>query len=149
MVVGNKLQWSRSMCSFLFLFCVQLTNFNKFLLDFQSPAFFSCSATKLEEAAILHYTYTKFSDLTSRRDRCGCKPTKEDVKRCFILEFDRLVSYVCFFPLLHLCSIWSPDQTTCIFVYWSGAWVSVKSTTAMHYLEQYDTEQNKLLRMRR
>ncbi|CAD6233688.1 unnamed protein product [Miscanthus lutarioriparius] len=45
---------------------------------------------KLEEAAILHYTYTKFSDLTSRRDRCGCKPTKEDVKRCFILEFDRL-----------------------------------------------------------
>ncbi|XP_043723439.1 glycosyltransferase-like At2g41451 [Telopea speciosissima] len=44
---------------------------------------------KLEEAAVLHYTYTKFSDLTSRRDRCGCKPTKEDVKRCFILEFDR------------------------------------------------------------
>ncbi|XP_072979097.1 glycosyltransferase-like At2g41451 [Typha angustifolia] len=44
---------------------------------------------KLEEAAILHYTYTKFSDLTSRRDRCGCKPTKEDVKRCFMLEFDR------------------------------------------------------------
>ncbi|CAD6337295.1 unnamed protein product [Miscanthus lutarioriparius] len=43
---------------------------------------------KLEEA--LHYTYTKFSDLTSRTDRCGCKPTKEDVKRCFILEFDRL-----------------------------------------------------------
>ncbi|CAI8596785.1 unnamed protein product [Vicia faba] len=24
-----------------------------------------------------------------RRDRCGCKPTKEDVKRCFMLEFDR------------------------------------------------------------
>ncbi|KAJ3694520.1 hypothetical protein LUZ60_010000 [Juncus effusus] len=45
---------------------------------------------KLEEAAILHYTYTKFSDLSSRRDRCGCKPTKDDVKRCFILEFDRL-----------------------------------------------------------
>lgn len=44
---------------------------------------------KLEEAAILHYTYTKFSDLTSRRDRCGCKPTKEDVKRCFMLDFDR------------------------------------------------------------
>ncbi|XP_008783217.1 glycosyltransferase-like At2g41451 [Phoenix dactylifera] len=44
---------------------------------------------KLEEAAILHYTYTKFSDLTSRRDRCGCKPTKDDVKRCFMLEFDR------------------------------------------------------------
>ncbi|KAK9291022.1 hypothetical protein L1049_009205 [Liquidambar formosana] len=39
--------------------------------------------------AVLHYTYPKFSDLTSRRDRCGCKPTKEDVKRCFMLEFDR------------------------------------------------------------
>lgn len=47
---------------------------------------------KLEEAAILHYTYPKFSDLTSRRDRCGCKPTKVDVKRCFMLEFDRAVS---------------------------------------------------------
>ncbi|KAK1302259.1 hypothetical protein QJS10_CPB12g00876 [Acorus calamus] len=46
---------------------------------------------KLEEAAVLHYTYTKFSDLTSRRDRCGCKPTKEDVKRCFMLDFDRQV----------------------------------------------------------
>ncbi|XP_052171128.1 glycosyltransferase-like KOBITO 1 [Diospyros lotus] len=44
---------------------------------------------RLEEAAVLHYTYAKFSDLTSRRDRCGCKPTKEDVKRCFMLEFDR------------------------------------------------------------
>ncbi|XP_009346981.2 glycosyltransferase-like At3g57200 [Pyrus x bretschneideri] len=44
---------------------------------------------KLDEAAILHYTYPKFSDLTSRRDRCGCKPTKDDVKRCFMLEFDR------------------------------------------------------------
>ncbi|GMH27028.1 hypothetical protein Nepgr_028871 [Nepenthes gracilis] len=44
---------------------------------------------KLEEAAVLHFTYAKFSDLTSRRDRCGCKPTKEDVKRCFMLEFDR------------------------------------------------------------
>ncbi|KAK6227706.1 hypothetical protein QQP08_004319 [Theobroma cacao] len=44
---------------------------------------------KLEEAAVLHYTYAKFSDLTSRRNRCGCKPTKEDVKRCFMLEFDR------------------------------------------------------------
>ncbi|KAK9128870.1 hypothetical protein Syun_017667 [Stephania yunnanensis] len=47
------------------------------------------SEIKLEEAAVLHYTYPKFSDLTSRRDRCGCKPTKEDVKRCFMLEFDR------------------------------------------------------------
>ncbi|CAL1411747.1 unnamed protein product [Linum trigynum] len=47
------------------------------------------SEVKLEEAAVLHYTYAKFSDLTSRRDRCGCKPTKDDVKRCFMLEFDR------------------------------------------------------------
>ena len=50
------------------------------------------SEIKLEEAAVLHYTYTKFSDLTSRRDRCHCKPTKEDVKRCFMLDFDRAVS---------------------------------------------------------
>lgn len=54
------------------------------------------SEIKLEEAAVLHYTYTKFSDLTSRRDRCGCKPTKEDVKRCFMLEFDRAVSLIPF-----------------------------------------------------
>ncbi|XP_020976447.1 ribulose bisphosphate carboxylase/oxygenase activase, chloroplastic-like isoform X1 [Arachis ipaensis] len=33
-------------------------------------------------------THSKFSYLTFRRDRCGC-PTKEDVKRCFMLEFDR------------------------------------------------------------
>ncbi|KAK6928831.1 LOW QUALITY PROTEIN: Glycosyltransferase family 92 [Dillenia turbinata] len=44
---------------------------------------------RMEEAAVLHYTYSRFSDLTSRRDRCGCKPTKEDVKRCFMLDFDR------------------------------------------------------------
>nr|GMD42983.1 glycosyltransferase-like At2g41451 [Ipomoea batatas] len=41
------------------------------------------------EAVVLHYTYSKFSDLTSRQARCRCKPTKEDVKRCFFLEFDR------------------------------------------------------------
>ncbi|XP_039021729.1 glycosyltransferase-like KOBITO 1 [Hibiscus syriacus] len=51
--------------------------------------FYFLSEIKLEEAAVLHYTYAKFSDLTSRRDRCGCKPTKEDVKRCFMLELDR------------------------------------------------------------
>ncbi|CAA7060569.1 unnamed protein product [Microthlaspi erraticum] len=49
----------------------------------------SVNEVKLDEAAVLHYTYPKFSDLTSRRDRCGCKPTKVDVKRCFMLEFDR------------------------------------------------------------
>ncbi|KAM7263905.1 hypothetical protein ACFE04_001588 [Oxalis oulophora] len=47
------------------------------------------SEIKLEDAAVLHYTYAKYSDLTSRANRCGCKPTKEDVKRCFMLDFDR------------------------------------------------------------
>ncbi|KFK36993.1 hypothetical protein AALP_AA4G198500 [Arabis alpina] len=47
------------------------------------------NAIVLDEAAILHYTYSRFSDLTSRRNRCGCKTNKEDVKRCFMLEFDR------------------------------------------------------------
>ena len=51
-----------------------------------------CRQIKLGEAAVLHYTYAKFSDLTSRRDRCNCKPTKEDLQRCFMLEFDRVVS---------------------------------------------------------
>lgn len=60
------------------------------------------SEVKLDEAAVLHYTYAKFSDLTSRRDRCGCKPTKEDVKRCFMLEFDRAVSSLPEFFLLQL-----------------------------------------------
>ena len=60
------------------------------------------SEIKLEEAAVLHYTYSKFSDLTSRRDRCGCKPTKEDVKRCFMLEFDRAVSPVISLVLVFL-----------------------------------------------
>eukprot|EP00850_Spirogloea_muscicola_P018788 SM000176S03119 [mRNA] locus=s176:29881:34134:- [translate_table: standard] len=44
---------------------------------------------KFSEAAVLHYTYARFQDLTSRRDRCGCKPNKEDVKKCFMLDFDR------------------------------------------------------------
>ncbi|KAK9177994.1 hypothetical protein WN944_024153 [Citrus x changshan-huyou] len=54
----------------------------------------------MDDAAVLRYTYTKFSDLTSRRDRCGCRPTKEDVRRCFMLEFDRAVS-------LFLCALCS------------------------------------------
>ncbi|KAI9073749.1 hypothetical protein K1719_044296 [Acacia pycnantha] len=37
---------------------------------------------KLDEAAVLHYTYPKLFYLTSRRDRCGCKPTKKGVKKC-------------------------------------------------------------------
>ncbi|KFM23531.1 hypothetical protein F751_4413 [Auxenochlorella protothecoides] len=43
-----------------------------------------------EVAAVLHYTYNRFSDLKGRRDRCDCAPTEEDAKRCFILPFDRL-----------------------------------------------------------
>lgn len=60
------------------------------------------SEVKFEEAAVLHYTYARFSDLTSRRDRCGCKPTKEDVKRCFMLEFDRSVSSMLCLDLVKL-----------------------------------------------
>ena len=65
---------------------------------------------KLEEAAVLHYTYAKFSDLTSRRDRCGCKPTKEDVKRCFMLEFDRTVSFRILLFFLLSCSVFCFDR---------------------------------------
>ena len=41
---------------------------------------------------MLHYTYNRFEDLKSRRDRCDCAPTEDDAKRCFILPFDRSVS---------------------------------------------------------
>ena len=44
-----------------------------------------------ESSAVLHYTFTRFSDLKARRDRCDCAPTEEDAKRCFILPFDRMV----------------------------------------------------------
>ena len=43
---------------------------------------------------MLHYSYNKFEDLKSRRDRCDCAPTDEDAKRCFILPFDRMVSAI-------------------------------------------------------
>jgi hypothetical protein len=42
------------------------------------------------QSAVLHYTYNRFSDLKSRRDRCDCAPMKEEVEKCFILDFDRL-----------------------------------------------------------
>ena len=41
------------------------------------------------QSAVLHYTYNRFSDLKSRRDRCDRAPTKEEVDKCFILDFDR------------------------------------------------------------
>lgn len=49
------------------------------------------SETTHETAAVLHFTYNRFSDLKSRRDRCDCAPTDADAKRCFILPFDRMV----------------------------------------------------------
>lgn len=50
-----------------------------------------CREETSEHAAVLHYTYNRFSDIKSRRDRCDCAPTDDDAKRCFILPFDRLV----------------------------------------------------------
>ena len=61
-----------------------------------------CSVLREEtsdEAAVLHYTYNRFDDLKSRRDRCDCAPTEEDAKRCFILPFDRMV-HLFWCPLL-------------------------------------------------
>lgn len=50
-----------------------------------------------DQVAVLHYVYNRFEDLNSRRDRCDCAPTEEDVKRCFILAFDREVrTSLCF-----------------------------------------------------
>lgn len=86
----------RNKCSFyLFIFGFLISLIIFYLIPF--------SEIKLEEAAVLHYTYAKFSDLTSRRDRCGCKPTREDVKRCFMLEFDRSVSF--YYYLFVFCSM--------------------------------------------
>jgi len=45
-------------------------------------------------AAVLHYVYTQFHSVQSRGARgtaCGCKPTAEDAKRCFLLPFDQIV----------------------------------------------------------
>lgn len=50
-----------------------------------------CREEQCEQSAVLHYTYNRFEDLKSRRDRCDCAPTEEDAKRCFILPFDRAV----------------------------------------------------------
>ena len=83
----------------MIIFCL-LVHTNAMLDIIILGTIFVLREIKLEEAAVLHYTYAKFSDLTSRRDRCGCKPTKEDVKRCFMLEFDRAVSLVPFVILV-------------------------------------------------
>jgi hypothetical protein len=46
---------------------------------------------KAKEAAVLHYTYTTFDDILSRRNRCDCPKDEESLKECFILEFDRVL----------------------------------------------------------
>jgi hypothetical protein len=46
---------------------------------------------KALEGAVLHYTYARFEDVRARRGRCQCGFTDEEVKKCFILEFDRWV----------------------------------------------------------
>ena len=46
---------------------------------------------KATEAAVLHYTYARFEDVRARRGRCNCGASDEEVKQCFILEFDRWV----------------------------------------------------------
>ena len=53
---------------------------------------------------MLHYTYNRFEDLKSRRDRCDCAPTEDDAKRCFILPFDRSVSKAGCLPMGKLCA---------------------------------------------
>lgn len=69
-----------------------------------------CREETCEQAAVLHYTYNRFEDLKSRRDRCDCAPTEDDAKRCFILPFDRSVSRAhllsdCLTDVLCLCVV--------------------------------------------
>lgn len=59
-----------------------------------------------EQAAVLHYTYNRFEDLKSRRDRCDCAPTEDDAKRCFILPFDRSVSQTGQFSICVQYAFW-------------------------------------------
>ncbi len=67
------------------------------------PVLHECREETSDEAAVLHYTYNRFDDLKSRRDRCDCAPTEEDAKRCFILPFDRMVR-----PCPRMRSAWDP-----------------------------------------
>ena len=45
---------------------------------------------KSPEGAVLHYTYTRFDDLRSRRGRCNCSLDDEYLEKCFLLPFDRV-----------------------------------------------------------
>ena len=46
---------------------------------------------KAAEASVLHYTYTTFDNILSRKNRCDCPKDEESLKQCFILEFDRVL----------------------------------------------------------
>ncbi|OMO49983.1 hypothetical protein CCACVL1_30730 [Corchorus capsularis] len=94
---------------------------------------------KLDEAAVLHYTYAKFSDLTSRRDRCGCKPTKEDVKRCFMLEFDRAVSLPpsVILALFLLCGCFGVNSVVYVVGLLSDAFIIASTATEEEMLNWY------------
>lgn len=45
------------------------------------------------EAAILHYTYTTFDDIKARKGRCECAKDEKSLKKCFILDFDRVLYF--------------------------------------------------------
>ena len=46
---------------------------------------------KHSEAAVLHFTYTRFADMTSKAGMCNCPLDEQSLKTCFVLEFDRQV----------------------------------------------------------
>ena len=46
---------------------------------------------KAKEASVLHYTYTTFDNILSRKSRCDCEKDEESLKKCFILPFDRVL----------------------------------------------------------
>ena len=39
----------------------------------------------------MHYTYTTFDDIKARKGRCECEKDEESLKKCFILDFDRVL----------------------------------------------------------
>jgi hypothetical protein len=105
-------------------FCSTVYSYTSFLL---------CSETKLEKAAILHYTYTEFSDLTSMRDRFGCKPAKQMWSD--VLSWNLTIWWtIFFFPLMYLHSVyvalflWTTLSTSQLFFWltrWNGTFISL------------------------
>ncbi|BBN20123.1 hypothetical protein MPTK1_8g16610 [Marchantia polymorpha subsp. ruderalis] len=54
-----------------------------------SNAFKALRDVAADEAVVLHYTYTKFSDLTAMRSLCDeCQAVPKLARRCFLNEFD-------------------------------------------------------------